>query len=417
MQSQWAHAVATRAVITRGSLITAYLADRATELERTEHGKEWGSFAQLIGSLYMVEDGLQYVSVSRNGVILYHKQTSGLDAGAPPAFPRQPRHDPDSIRLLRKRLRVGTNDLPIVAFAAPIADEAEGGTMIEVGFRRDTVGREEETASAAIGTMFKLSLATVLVSFATCALLVVWIMRRETSREQQRREEEHLAFAGVLANGIVHDFRNPMSSMRLDVQMMGKEIAKGAACRHERVARLAGRIAHTIDRLDKTFREFLFLSKPSESAREPLDIVPLLRDCIEMIAPRLEHSRVKVSLTSTETALRVMGFGASLRRAFINVLTNAEQFSPPDGTVSVEVGRADGFVAIDVKDGGPGIPPAQRRTLFEMFSTSRPGGTGLGLFLARTAIENSGGSIRVVDKADKAQSGAWFRILLPAAAD
>ena len=81
--------------------------------------------------------------------------------------------------------------------------------------------------------------------------------------------------------------------------------------------------------------------------------------------------------------------------------------------ITIRVGASGGNVTVEIADQGPGIPPADRKRVFEMFMTTRPEGTGLGLFLARAAVERSGGTISVADTAPG--SGACIRLTLPAA--
>jgi len=80
------------------------------------------------------------------------------------------------------------------------------------------------------------------------------------------------------------------------------------------------------------------------------------------------------------------------------VLVNAIQFSPPGAKVEVDARIIDNRVELDISDRGPGIPTAERRRIFEMFVTTRPEGTGLGLFLARTAIRKCGGDIAALPR-------------------
>ena len=237
------------------------------------------------------------------------------------------------------------------------------------------------------------------------------MLRREHLRETQRRAEEHLAFAGVLANGIVHDFRNPMSSLRLDVQMLHKEAEKGADGRPGRISELAERVRTTLDRMDKVFQEFLYLSRPAQDVTETFDLAECLRECAAMLAPRFEQKHVRVEFDA-DGAAAVLGQRASLQRAFINVLTNAEQFSPESGTVTVRVRGGAAQCVAEVMDRGPGIPASDHKRIFEMFHSGRPGGTGLGLFLAKTAVEGSGGRIEAGNRPD---GGACIRIALRAA--
>jgi signal transduction histidine kinase len=252
----------------------------------------------------------------------------------------------------------------------------------------------------------------VVVSFGICAALVVRLMQREARRERRRRREEHLAFAGVLADGIVHDFRNPMSSVRLDAQMLAKEAERQPAPATERVRELAGRIRHTVDRMDKVFQEFLYMSRPPSDERERVDLEACLRDCLAVLAPRFEQAGLKVETELATPGLAVLAYPAALQRALLNVLTNAEQFSPPGGAVRIRAAAAGDTAVLEVMDAGPGIPAADRERIFEMFYSTRPGGTGLGLFLAKTAIERCGGAIEATNGP---AGGACFHIRLPLA--
>jgi signal transduction histidine kinase len=284
--------------------------------------------------------------------------------------------------------------------------------IVEAAFKIDAVSNEERAATSAIASMFRLSLATIIVAFLVCAIVVLWVMRREALREALQREQEHLAFSGVLANGIAHDFRNPMSSLRLDIQMLERQLSRPAPDA-DKVQALCGRVLNTLDRMDKVFEEFLYLSRPSTDELETVDLSAGVRDSVAMLAPRFESAGVKAILDMPESPVSVNAFAGSLRRAIINVLTNAEQHAPQGGTVTVRLATHGSRARLEIEDDGPGIPPKERERIFEMFATSRPEGTGLGLFLAKTAVDRSGGTISAVDGRGP---GACLRIELPLAA-
>ena len=408
LHGQMAHDTATRSVLDRGHQILQQLAGQPIVKGGAGEDQNWSQFARQVQALHALESGLQYVSVIKDGVTVFHPQMSALDGSL--ALP-----DPAStgtVSVSRRLLSVGGETLPVVVLAQRFAGDGGKEHIVEVALKREAVEREEQAASSAIASMFRLSLLTVLLSFGICALLVVWMMRRETRREEQRREEEHLAFAGVLANGIVHDFRNPMSSLRLDAQMLAKEVDRGQACRGERLQELAGRMKNTTDRMDKVFQEFLYMSKPPSDQQERIDLAASVRSCLAMLAPRLEQRRLRVDLDIPDAGVAVYGYEAAVRRALMNVITNAEQFSPEGGSVTIRVARAGDEAVVDVADSGPGIPEAQQKRIFDMFVTTRPGGTGLGLFLAKAAVERCGGSINV---SNRPEGGACFRIALPLA--
>lgn len=410
LHDRQARSKAAITVLDTGRAIATHLAAQPAVRGSDTDADAWGRLSELVRSLHTVENGLQYVSVLRDGVTVFNEQTTGLSPAsadtAPPLPPGSQR-----VRLGRKRLSVGDDIIPVVTFTALLetADGQKG--LVEVGVRRDTVKREEIIPAGTIFSMFRLSLVTVLVSFGMCVVVVVWMLRREQRREAQRREEEHLAFAGVMANGIVHDFRNPMSSLRLDLQMLQRETARGTA-RPDRLRELAGRAEHTVDRMDKVFQEFFYLSRPPDGERQKVDLAETVRETIGLMKPRLDQAGVEIRMTVPPDSTWVHAYPFSLRRALLNVLTNAEQFSSPGGHVDVSLSIDGKWVAVDVHDRGPGIPRASRRRVFDMFYSTRAGGTGLGLFLAKTAVERCGGNIRVVDRPG---AGTAIRMSLPAA--
>ncbi len=403
MHNRTAHETAALSVVEKGRIIAENLA-RQPVVERGEAGgQSWSDFSRLIHAMNAAEDSLQFVSVTHGGVTVFQEHTIALDGQK-----TAPGSAPAPVRIGRRVLNVGQQELPVVSFLIEAAGADGLSSLVEVGLRKEAVDREERAAAQAVRSMFALSLAVVVVSFSICWALVVWLLRREGRRESARRAEEHLAFSGVLANGIVHDFRNPMSSLRLDAQMLQKEAARGAECKLERVGQLADRIRNTLDRMEKVFQEFLFLSKPASEARERMNVAGFVRDAVEMLHSRFEHAGVRVRLEIPEPSPEVTGNAPALRRALINVLINAEQHSPRGGEIVVRAAVEKNEVWLEVADQGPGLAREARKNLFKMFNTTRPQGTGLGLFLARTAMENNGGRIVSLDPPG---GGACFRLV------
>jgi len=410
IHGQMAHATAAKSVLDRGRQILAQLVRQPIVKDEAREDHDWSQFSRQVQSLHALESGLQYVSVLKDGVTVWHEQLNALDGSGAPSNPVTA----GDVEGVRRVLNVGGESVPVLVLTQRFAGDDGKDHVVEVALKRDAVGREERAAASAITSLYRLSLLTVGISFGVCVLLVVWMMHREVARERARRAEEHLAFAGVLANGIVHDFRNPMSSLRLDAQMLAKEVEKRPACRGERLQELAERMRNTTDRMDKVFQEFLYMSKPVAEMQERVDLGECVRSCLAMLAPRLEQARVKVDLDVPAQGVQVNAYEAAVRRALMNVITNAEQFSPQEGTVTIRVAAGGDVATVEVLDRGPGIPESQQKRIFDMFFTTRPGGTGLGLFLARTAVERCGGRIEVSNRSD---GGACFRVVLPLAGE
>ncbi len=412
MQRQLAHASAAVSVAELGKMMAAHLGRQPIVVSSEQTESSWISFSSQVRSLCAMEKGLQYVSIIRDGVTLFHVQRGGLGSDKLISEEEMQRAA-STVHLHRGLLDIGLETIPVVLFSREVMGEDGKLTTVEVAIKRDTVERERMTSEYAIAQMFKVALVTIVISFALCILLVVWMMRAEHLRELGRREEEHLAFAGVMANGIVHDFRNPMSSLKLDVQMMARETEKEEGSDSVKIQTLAERARKTIDRMDKVFEEFLYVSKPPSDAREALDVCSCVRECLTILEARVLHAGTKLTSSIPEGPVNVLVYRASFHRAVMNVILNAEQFvSGIEGEISVTVFSSDRNAIVEVMDNGPGVKDADQDRIFEMFESGRPNGTGLGLFLARAAIESSEGEISVRNREN---GGACFRIEVPLA--
>ena len=414
-----ARQAAAQSVAERGQWMALVLAGRAGEAA-AGRGGGWNGFAGVVESMRGTEPDLASVAVRQGDVTLF--QETGTDEN--PAEPDDGVGEgrirfAGPVRMGRQMLAgtgEGAEGVPVVTFTVALEPEPGAEAIeLEAGFARRAVEREEWAAVSAIDSMYRLGLATVAAAFALCLALVAWVARREEARERARRQEEHLAFSGMLANGIVHDFRNPMSSLRLDAQMLEKEAAKGTSARPERMGELAGRMRHTLDRMDRIFREFLTLARPdANAAPEQADLAACARECAEMMAPRYEAAGMRLEIDAPAPA-PFAGPSAGAKRAILNLLLNALQHGRAPGPVRMSVEAAADRVALEVSDNGPGIPRADREKVFGMFYTTRPQGTGLGLFMARLAVEHAGGRLAAVEPRPGC-GGARLRMEYPRAA-
>ena len=399
---------ATENVIHRGVLLLNTLSTLGAACSSNATPEVWRGLSETADSLFAVRPDVQSLSILRDGVTVFQRQAHGFD----PHVQQPPPEDiEEDMTLAPGTLEIGGVQQSVFMLTKTVLLGDGTPVVIEATVKREAVGQEEQTAREAVSSLFAFSIAVLILSFSACAAVLTLAVIRDRRREQRARQEEHLAFSGVLANGILHDFRNPMSAVRLDAQMLEREMARADGFRPERVTELAGRIAHAMARMDKVFQEFLFLAKPADERPERVNIAQAVKECTETLAPRIEQSGVTVRIDAQEVPL-VAAFPFALRRALLNVLVNALQFAPKDSEVEIALHAAHGRVTLDVRDRGPGILPEQRARMFEMFVTTRPEGTGLGLFLARTAIRRCGGEIEALARPD---GGTIIRITLPAA--
>ncbi len=415
-----AHLAATETVLHEGEALLDAIGTLGLACSTNTSPAVWRRFSTIVDSAFAVRKDVQSLSVTRDGVTVFQRQAGGFDLPPGPPFPddsglnvkSSEGLNPTETDIAPGTLKIGGVQHPVFVIKRTYALDDGGKVTTEATFRRDAVGDEEQTARVLVSSLFTLAVAVMVFSFASCALVLIVAVARDRRREKRSRQEEHLAFSGVLANGILHDFRNPMSAVRLDAQMLGKEMKRPEGFRDMRVRELAERIARTMERMDKVFQEFLFLARPADKHPEPVDIAQATQECVDTLAPRSEQADVSVTIEHPAPLPLANAFPFALRRALLNVLMNAIHFAPKGSEINVVIAGQNGQVVIDILDLGPGIPPTKRESVFEMFTTGRPEGTGLGLFLARTAIRRCGGKIRALGREG---GGTNIRITLPSA--
>ncbi len=409
IHSRSLHDTVAQSVMNLGTELARTLASYPVVKSEGEESLRRKELTSLIRTIKRIEPSLEYVSVGEGDVTLFHEDLSGSHAVGPSADPQ----DGNDVRIGRKLLATQEGVVPVLTFSSAIrGSTAVPARSLQVALRKDAVQQREEQASRMLGIMFRLSLITVSVALGLAVILVLWVVSHELDRQRRRRDEEHLAFAGLLADGIIHDVRNPMSSLRLDVQMLEKESGKGVDCRPGRISELAVRARKTMDRVDLVMREFLFVSKPSAREAEQFDVNACIRDCLDLLGPRFEAGGIQLDCLLSPEPLDVTGHSVGLKRALITVLTNAKQVSSSGRGVRVTSQREGSQAVLMIEDEGPGVKAEDMKRLFDMFVSGRPDGIGLGLYLAKAAVENSGGTISVENRKD---GGARFIIRLPLA--
>lgn len=408
LHSRNVHDAAAQSVLDLGTELARNLAGQPAVQAIRADPRRWGDFSRLVRSIKRVEPSLQYVNVNEGDLTLFHEDTS-VSGGEGAAEPERA-----EVRIGRKLLATGAEEVPVLTFSARVPDASGQERVVQVAMRKEAVQQREEQASRTLEIMFKLSLTTLLVALGLAVVIGIWMFRQEMERQRRRRDEEHLAFAGLLADGIIHDVRNPMSSLRLDVQMLEKEAGKGREARMERLAELAVRARGTLDRMDLVMREFLYVSRPHSREVERFDLNACVRDSLNLLGPRLEQASIRVVCRLSEFPLELTGQSVAVKRAIINILTNAKQASPEGGQILISSWREGPHAMLAIEDEGPGIPARSQARIFDMFVSGRPDGIGLGLYLAKAAVENAGGHITA---SNREAGGACFTLVLPLATD
>lgn len=218
------------------------------------------------------------------------------------------------------------------------------------------------------------------------------------------------AAIGELSAAVAHGIRNPLAGIRLAAQL-GLEAAAAADPVRESFDDVLG----AVDRLEAQVRGILDFARPFEPRLEPLDLPALAGSVLDAAAARLEASGVTVALDVPPSLPRVLADRAHLAQAMQELLSNAVDAMPQGGRVTIDARADDGnppLVRLGVQDEGPGVPPEVRDRIFQLFMTTKSGGTGVGLAVVRKIMERHGGRVTLEPSAGR---GARFVLELPAA--
>jgi PAS domain S-box-containing protein len=226
----------------------------------------------------------------------------------------------------------------------------------------------------------------------------------------QLQVSERLAALGRITAGVAHEVKNPLNSMRLWLENLKEALPADA----DDSARQAVHVLDSeIDRLDAVVKRFLDFSRPMDVRLEPTQLANLLREVLEVATPQLEKSNVQVAQLLPIGIPEVFVDRALLKQAVLNLVLNAVDAMPGGGQLQLTLSRRGEMAEITVTDTGKGIPLELRQKVFQLFFTTRPGGSGIGLASTFRIVQLHNGSI---DFTSEVGRGTTFRIELPLAA-
>ncbi|MCV6986091.1 HAMP domain-containing histidine kinase [Mycobacterium shinjukuense] len=215
-----------------------------------------------------------------------------------------------------------------------------------------------------------------------------------------------------------HELRTPLTSLRTNVELLIASMAPGAPRLPEQeMAGLRADVLAQIEELSTLVGDLVDLTRgdAGQVVHEPVDLAEIIDRSLE----RVRRRRNDISFDVQVVGWQVYGDAAGLSRAALNLMDNAAKWSPPGGRVGIRLTPLDpSHAELVVSDQGPGIPPQERRLVFERFyrSTSARAmpGSGLGLAIVKQVVLNHGGSLRVEDTDPGGQPpGTSIHVLLP----
>ncbi len=256
-----------------------------------------------------------------------------------------------------------------------------------------------------------LIILVLLLIFSLIAIVVLFKKLQKAGKITKKQKD--LSEAGILASGLAHEIRNPLNSIKINVQLLQEDIED--AIEDEELKKdfreTISSITYEIGRLNELMTNFLTYARPTQLQKEKFDLHEFLNEMVNFMRVEAEAKGIEVEYNSPEEEMIFNGDRQKLRQSLMNILKNAIQILGEGGKVKVNLKNMRDLYLIEIEDNGPGMTEEFLNQIFVAFSSQRKGGTGLGLSIAKKFIDAHGGGIKVESKVGE---GTKFTIILPA---
>jgi two-component system, NtrC family, sensor kinase len=229
--------------------------------------------------------------------------------------------------------------------------------------------------------------------------------------QEQLIQSEKMAALGQLSAGIAHEVRTPLTSIKIFIQSLEKEIELDENQKEDfRI------IMKEIDRINENITRFLNFARPEEPLFQAINVSLLMKETVNLLAAKLRNSGIRLDLSLPDEPPPLEGDPKQLIQVFLNLLLNAAEAMPHGGTLTIRStvrmnpDSRQECLELMIKDTGQGIHEKDRTHLFDPFFTKKAGGTGIGLSIVYSIIQKHNGRIEVESEVGK---GSSFIVSLP----
>jgi signal transduction histidine kinase len=222
---------------------------------------------------------------------------------------------------------------------------------------------------------------------------------------------DHNAELAELAGGFIHEIKNHISTLGLNLQLLAEDFQQAETPRERKACERVLRLQGECQRLTELSNDFLRFARLRELQRTPASLFDVVGDMVDFFGPTARAAGIEVK-TYLPTDLPAVPLDVDLfKQALLNLMLNAEQAMDGGGELIIQARRGEpGWVRVDVIDSGAGMSEESIAKCFMPFHTTKPGGSGLGLPTTRRVVEMHGGRIEAQSEPGK---GTQFTLWLP----
>ncbi len=234
-------------------------------------------------------------------------------------------------------------------------------------------------------------------------------LRGEEKIQSQMKQINQLIALSRLSGAIMHDIRNPINSIGLNIELLDKILKQNNQTQQD-AKEIINTIFRQIDQLKLNLNQYLGYSRFKEFYPEPIKISSYLNDLILELQIEYASKNIRLEYKESENDYWIMGDWMQLRRVFINLIQNAIEAIGEKGLIRTNLRKRNNRLHIKVQDNGPGIEVDQVKKIFEPYFSTKNTGTGLGLYIAREIVLAHNGRISCISKPG---NGTQFTVSFP----
>jgi signal transduction histidine kinase len=221
---------------------------------------------------------------------------------------------------------------------------------------------------------------------------------------------EQYAELAELAGSFIHEIKNHLSTLGLNLQLLGEDFQEPQTQRERRALNRIQRLQNECQHLVDVSNDFLRFARVNDLALAPTDLAKVIEEMIDFFGPTARAASIDIKCYLPSDLPPVNLDRDMFKQALLNLLLNAEQAMPAGGELTIQAVREPGGVCLSLIDTGKGMAPEVVAKVFQPFFSTRQGGTGLGLPTTRKIVVAHGGRI---DVQSAPGLGTKFTIHLP----
>ena len=367
------------------------------------------SLDRLIAAIAATTPQLAYVAVDRDGIRHAHGELPGGLPGPAAGAASIPADVEEREREVAGR--------PVLELSSPLELGQGQVGVLRLGLHMDEVRGAERR----MFTRMAVSLAAALL-LSVVSLGAIWLRQaystlseKHARAEAALRRRDRLSAMGELASTVAHEVRNPLNAIAMSAQRLKREFTPAAASDAERAeaAELLGVMQGETARIDAIVQQFLAFARPPRLAPARVDLGAQIRGLVEAARPLAGARDVSVAADTAGAGEAVVD-AAQLRQAIDNLVRNAIEATPAGGRVRVVARSGSKGHTVEVSDTGTGMAPEDLPRIFDLYFTTKPEGTGVGLAVTQQIVAAHGGTIEVESAPG---AGTTMTVRLPADMD